>query len=354
VYGSHALCAYYQGLVSGRLGDFKRADDYFSRASDLDGLRFRAPSALNEIIARLCATHPNAYLVDTKAAFASHSANHIIGNELILEHVHPNLNGYALMSDVFYEALKKGHILDVDKINEMGFQQLIAEMPVTRMDSLGGAYRIDNLKKSWPFNENLQPDSSGMDSEEGKLAYDIISGHTRWQKAMGELYDYYVGHNRLADAGTVTEAMVLEHPTEASYYESAANVFGKLNNYQRSVFYFKKAFALSPSFGDAKTLFVIYLTLDKPSDAIPYLDYAIEHNTSNLNLLSVKKLTEEIIQLQKLYGKDPSDINALNLIANRYLKMGNKECASKYLVKIVKEDPENKDALVLLEQIKKG
>jgi tetratricopeptide (TPR) repeat protein len=258
------------------------------------------------------------------------------------------------MSDVFYEALKRAHVLEADKQKEMSFEQLTAEMPVSRIDSLSGAYRINNLKKNWPFNESVKPDSSGMLSEEGKLAYDIVSGNIRWQKAMGDLYDYYIGNNRLTEAGTVMEAMVLEHPTEAPYYESTANVFGKLNNYERSVFYFKKAFALSPSFGDAKTLFVIFLKLDKPSDAIPYLDYAIEHNTSNLNLLSVKKMTEEIIQLQKVYGKDPSDINVLNLIANRYLKMGNKECASKYLVKIVKEDPENKDALILLEQIKKG
>ncbi len=354
VYGTHALCNYYLGLLTYRLGDFKQAEAYFSKARDLDGLRFRAPSALNETIARLCAAHSNAYLVDTKAAFASHSANHIIGNELIMEHVHPNLSGYALMSDVFYEALKKGHILDVDTLKEMSFPQLVLAMPITRMDSLGGAYRIANLKKSWPFNEKVRPDSSWMDSEEGKLAYDIASGHILWQKAMGDLYDYDIGGNRLPEAATVMEAMVLEHPTEAPYYESAANVFGKLNNYERSIFYFKKAFALSPSFADAKTLFVMYLTLDRPSDAMPYLDYAIRNNTSNLNLLSVKKLTEEIIQLQRAYIKNTSDITVLNLIATRYLQMGNKEGASKYLVKIIKQDPENKDALVSLEQIKKG
>ena len=44
VYGAHALCNYYLGLVAYKLGDFKQAETYFSKARDLDGLRFRAPS----------------------------------------------------------------------------------------------------------------------------------------------------------------------------------------------------------------------------------------------------------------------------------------------------------------------
>jgi tetratricopeptide (TPR) repeat protein len=354
LYGEHALCNYYLGLVSYGLRDFKQSEVYFSKARDLDGLRFRAPSQFNEIIVRLCASHPNAYLVDTKASFAAHSDNKIIGNGLILEHVHPSLEGYAIMSDAFYEALKKGHILNTDNVNEMSFQQLKAQMPVTRLDSLIGIYRIDKLKKYWPFNEEISQDSSKMNSEEGKLADDVVTGNIMWQKAMKDLYDYYVSNNRLAEAGTVMEAMVLEHPYEEYFYQGAAMIYGKLNDFEKSVFYFKKAFTISPTFDDAKTLFVIYLKLDKPTDAIPYLDYAIHNNTSNLNLLPVKKLTGEIIQLQKKYAKDSTDISVLNLIASKYLTMDNKEGASKYVAKILRQEPANKEALILLGQLKKG
>ena len=34
----------------------------------------------------------------------------------MLEHVHPNLKGYAIMSDAFDEALKKEHI--ISPVNE--------------------------------------------------------------------------------------------------------------------------------------------------------------------------------------------------------------------------------------------
>src|SRR5450432_4232475 len=114
VYGGHALCNYYLGQVNYGLGDYVQAEAYFAKARDLDGLRFRAPAKINEIIAQLCNKYPNAHLVDTKTLFEAHSDHHIIGSELILEHVHPNLTGYALMSDVFYEALKKEHIFSID------------------------------------------------------------------------------------------------------------------------------------------------------------------------------------------------------------------------------------------------
>jgi len=254
----------------------------------------------------------------------------------------------------FYEALKKEHILAVNKVKEMSFQDLVAGMPLTPMDSLIGAYRVAKLKKNWPFNDGVQPDSSRIDSEEGKLAYGIVFGHILWPEAMRDLYSYYVSNNRLTEAGTVMEAMVLEHPTEASFYHRTGEVYGKLNDLESASFYFKKAFGLSPSFDDARTLFVIYLKLDKPRDAMPYLDYAIRNNISNLNLLPVKKFTEEIIQLQKAYISDSSNVNVLNLIAKDYLNMGNEEGASIYIAKILKEDPANKEALVLLKQIKKG
>ena len=109
-----------------------------------------------------------------------------------------------------------------------------------------------------------------------------------------------------------------------------------------------------PSFGYARTLFVIYLKIDRPEDALPYLNYAIQNNTSNLNLLPVRKCTGEIISLQKVMAHDSSNLPILNLIATTYLTMGNREGASKYIEMILKADPKNKEALALLGQIKKG
>jgi len=349
VYDGHALCNYYLGRISYALGDYAAAESRFSKALDLDAMRFRAPSRLNGIIIQLCNKYPDAHLVDTRAAFVSHSENHIIGSDLILEHVHPNLTGYALMSDVFYEALKREHILSVDDVKEMGLQQLMDDMPITSVDSLAGGYKIAKLKGSWPFNRGGRQDSLPVGSKEEKLAYDLALEHIRWRDAMDDLYSQAVSANNLIKAKKVIEAMVLEYPMEASLYEMTANICGKLQDLENAAFYFRKAFALSPSPEMSKTIFVIYLDMDEPVEAIPYLDYAIA-NLSDRRLIAVKKYSEEIIQLERLVAKD-SGVSILNEIADKYFRMGNKSGVTKYLGKVLRADPKNKEALLLAGRI---
>jgi len=83
------------------------------KAKDLDGLRSGA-GKMNEFISELCKTYSEVYLVDTKSAFEDQSPT-VYRRELILEHVHPNLKGYAIMSDAFYEAMKRENSLRCDR-----------------------------------------------------------------------------------------------------------------------------------------------------------------------------------------------------------------------------------------------
>lgn len=353
-YSQFAMCNFYIGSLAYCMGDSIRAKKYFSNAKALDMLRFRAPDTLNTIISQLCGKYKEAHLADTKSLFQLHSKYGIMGDELILDHVHPNLTGYALMSDVFYRALKKQGIFPAGKEKEISFRQLLQEMPITKVDSLTGIYRIQNLKSHWPFSETPVRESTKTGSEEESLAYAIIYNHMPWEDAMNQLYSYSIEQKDYRKAGVVLEALVLEHPKEESFYERSANLFGEAGDYENSAFYFKKAFALSPSFDKARYLFVIYLKLDQPEKALPYLDYAIQNNTSGINLIPVKEGVAEIIQLQKTASENLGDISVLNHVASKYFQMGNKEVANKYIEKVLKVDPENKEAHALLSMLKKG
>lgn len=353
VYAGHALCNYYLGQLAYQLGDYQKAKIYFSKARDLDCLRFRAPDEMNKIIEQLCNKYQNSHLVDTKAAFEANCNHYIIGNELILEHVHPNLEGYALISDVFYETMKKEQLISVSKEKEMSFRQLLQVMPITSVDSLTGVFKVFKLTRSWPFNELPHRDSITVQSEEEKLAYGITFKQISWAGAMDNLYNYYMKDRELEKARNVLESLALENPPSAKFYEKLGMLNGELKDYEKAVLYFKKAFALDPSFEKARYLFVIYFKLDQPANAIPYLDYAIHNNTQGLNLLPVKAFAEEILQFQKQYSKDSTDVQILNKIADRYLKMGNKDGAAKYAEKVVKMDSKNKEAILLLSNIKK-
>jgi tetratricopeptide (TPR) repeat protein len=352
LYNSNALCNFYLGRLAYKKNDFLLAKKYFLKAKDLDGLRFRAPEQFNEILVQLSHKYPNTHLVDTRAAFENNADHHIIGDELTVDHVHPELKGYAIMSDVFYEAIRKYQVIPATNGNDMTFKQLLQKMPPNVVDSLAGVYRVLNLKKRWPYNDPHVLDSVKVESREETLAYKLAFQNIRWDNIMDDLYGYYLNNRELLKARNVLENLSLEYPADPDLYERIAMLSGELRDDENTVFYFKKSFNLAPTFNKARYLFANYLKMDKPADAITYINYAISNNSPGFNLAPVKSNTEQIIQLRKQYLRDTTNIPVLLQMANCWSAMGNKDDAAKYAKKILRADPKNKVALLLLTQNK--
>ena len=91
-----------------KLGNDQAAKEYFVRARDLDTLRFRADSNINEINRSVASSVPGAELVDVEAPLSHESPNGIIGGELLYEHVHPTpLGNYLLARALFLQISSK-------------------------------------------------------------------------------------------------------------------------------------------------------------------------------------------------------------------------------------------------------
>lgn len=89
------------------LSDYRAAREHFLRARDLDTLRFRADSKINEIN-RSVAASSGAELLDADEIFAKESPNGIIGSELVYEHVHLTPEGnYILARAMFLQIVSK-------------------------------------------------------------------------------------------------------------------------------------------------------------------------------------------------------------------------------------------------------
>ena len=113
-------------------GDYAGAKHHYLRARDLDTLRFRADSRINEIN-RTVASSTGAELVDADALFSKESANGIIGSDLVYEHVHMTPRGnYLLARAMFLQIASKlpvegGHPLaDSDIPTEPECEQWLA------------------------------------------------------------------------------------------------------------------------------------------------------------------------------------------------------------------------------------
>ncbi len=86
------------------LGELKAAREHFLRARDLDTLRFRADSRINEINRSVAASISSVSLVDTEALFSGASSDGIVGNDFIYEHVHMTpLGSYMLARAIFFQ-----------------------------------------------------------------------------------------------------------------------------------------------------------------------------------------------------------------------------------------------------------
>ena len=110
------------------LGDNSRAREHFLRARDLDSLRFRADSRINDI-SRSVANSSGAELVDADQEFAKASSDGISGAELVYEHVHLTPEGnYLLARLMFLEiAGKLTPVMGAEEVpSESECEQLLA------------------------------------------------------------------------------------------------------------------------------------------------------------------------------------------------------------------------------------
>jgi len=115
------------------LSDFAQAKERFVRAQDLDTLRFRADSRINEIIRGLAGADPGVRVVDAATVFAAESEHEIPGGELFYEHVHMNPRGNYLLARALFPQVAsilppevQGSAVSADVISQEDCDRLLA------------------------------------------------------------------------------------------------------------------------------------------------------------------------------------------------------------------------------------
>jgi len=134
--------------------NFTRADSLFRLAKELDVLRFRAPEKINKIIDDLGKEFQVA-TVPIDSIFNSESPGGIVGDNLIVDHLHPNVQGYQLIGKAFYDCMKKHGYLPKKENAKVPFNEqdslTRANFVFTKLDSVLGNYFIKLLKTDWPY-----------------------------------------------------------------------------------------------------------------------------------------------------------------------------------------------------------
>lgn len=309
-----------------------KAKKLFYFARDLDALRFRAPLKINDIIISLTEEFDFSF-IDLDHIFNSHSPQGVTGYNLTVDHLHPNVTGYKLIADSFF-----------DKILELNFQPksavtslppsvldsvLIRDFPFTELDSAIASLRVKILTGAYPFaprgSENLLVKNFIPKNIIDSLAIEVVDRWTIWEKAHYSLSERYYNEKEFSKAAREIKVLIEDRPLNPSNYKELINLFISVRDYTESVKYLKKLQSFHP-------------------DAFTYKwmgSIALEN----------KDYQEAIINLQKSLDFSQTDPQVWYNLAGAYYMTNNISNAKYAIRRCLEINPQNPAAQSFWEQL---
>ncbi len=298
--------------------DSVAARTLYRRAHDLDVVRFRAPYEFNQVI-RDAARAEGATYVPVNEAFRAVSPDSVVGNELILEHVHPNLAGVGLIAQAFLRSLDgahlAGHPMQLDRMRP--WPQYLAGMDVTPFDRLMVTHIVRTLASRWPFvpaalardyRETYRPNGV-VDS----MAF-LASAGFPWREAKTMVGFYYEKAGFPDSALAEFQGLIRDMPTQAAPYELAGRALMEMKQSAEAMPLLKRAYDIHPSVYTAFALGTDAAQRKDLTAASAYLQEAVSLDPSNAP--AVYQLSLTLALLRNLPGAQAAAMRVYQLNPN--------------------------------------
>lgn len=215
------------------------AQKHYELAVQHDLLKFRAPNEINTVIRKLAQQY-NAQLVDVKSAFEKRASNGLIGKALMLEHLHPNLQGYFVIANAFYAQITR-HSLFTDFKNipvSIAWQQRL----VLPSEEYYGYATIQHLKSNYPFVEQAQIVvlSPPMDASQALgLAY--FNKDIDWTQMMHSNLEHYTRTNDSVMVSKTLQILADAMPHNGLHNLRIAQLMHKKQDIPLAIHYYQRA-----------------------------------------------------------------------------------------------------------------
>lgn len=267
--------------------NFIIADSLFRLAKDLDALRFRAPESFNKIIKELAGKY-NASLTDVDSELSRESESGIIGNNLMVDHLHPTLNGYQLMGKIFSDNIINNNLLKKEPAKEFYERNIdsvvISNFAFSKLDSTVSHFTILNLLNDWPFVEKKNLiifDSKNLRNKIDSLAYKIVKQDFNWEIAHQEAYKWYLANSDVENFYMELKVLSSQYPFKTSYYLYAAQELLRLKEFNKAYYFLERKYKLEPDEFTVKWMGNINLFNNELDAAINYLNKSLSFNKND-------------------------------------------------------------------------
>jgi tetratricopeptide (TPR) repeat protein len=302
--------------ICDRNQDFNKARENYYLAKDLDGVRFRASEEINEIIHDLAVQY-DATLVPMKAYFEEASPNWLIGNNLITEHVHPNIDGYFLMAEAFYHEIVASKLI-ADQVEPIYFKNSAyykKNWAYTDLDSLIAIHKVNSLRSYWPF-EPL--DSSFPDyldtyepgSKVDSLAFAFVkSSDPDIHGAHLKMAEFYELKENYFKAFKEYHAAIKGNPFYIKDYLEAASCLMHTNDFSLALQFYNQSLQLQETFIAYYNKSEILFLMGDYAEAVNTLNKALELENT---LVSREKVLKK---MHKIYFYSGSENKMSEILA---------------------------------------
>ena len=134
------------------LGEFALARSHYERALDLDGLRFRADTRINAIIERVAREYDssNVSFVNSSKGFDRASAPYAPGWDLLVEHVHYDFSGNAVLARIFARAIAR-HLSPTTPPELLKTEEVAARIGFPNHETIENLKNLQGMAKQPPF-----------------------------------------------------------------------------------------------------------------------------------------------------------------------------------------------------------
>ncbi|GAB4364206.1 MAG: hypothetical protein Kow0042_02610 [Calditrichia bacterium] len=298
------------------MNDSLRSYSNYYRAKDYDALRFRASEDFNTEIRQICSDF-RIPLVDLKQTFEEASPFNLPGNELFLEHLHPNLQGYFLMAKAFHKQITESNLIPGKATPLPPDNQIWPRLGLTEFDEEVGKIRILILTSGWPFKkdrvgsiENITYTPRNLMQE---LALKYWQKKVTWEKAHVQLAEHYTQTGQYDLAEKEYRALMVGTPINPSPFHRLAHLLISQSKFEEALPVLHRLIELEENYFGYKMLGALYITLGDMKRSIPYLE--------------------------KAYRMDQNDPENLFFLAGAYLQTGKISAAKKIADHLKKVDP---------------
>jgi tetratricopeptide (TPR) repeat protein len=247
-----------------------------------------------------------------------------VGDNLLTEHVHPNIEGQFLLADAFYEAIARSGIIgkNVDEFSVKSAEYYRNTYGYTELDRLVGYHRIANLKFHFPFRDEskdyidyrqIYRPVSFLDS----LAFTVIaSKEVSTSDAHEELAIRFEKQQDYFNAFREYNALVKINPYLPVYYRKAADCLINSGDLPLALKYYNRSLDCEESFYARFRAGEIYLIKNDLIQAVRYFSKALE-----------------------LAGKDSDRMKVLTKLYIAYTYRNDKENATRILQSMHRMSP---------------